>query len=223
MSTILEILNLFRDLLKGEEHSHPFWWRLLAAFWGSWVFHGALLVLRFIMMSAQRDSLRARIVLLAAQGHRNDQIQARLGVSKSVVIKWRRRFSQARLAGLADAHGRGRKPTYDAVIRHRIAATACTPPPPGTGTHWSIRTLARHMGVSASLVHSVVHAWEDGFKGHPVAEYRGLPAACLRSRSNGSTSDQTASEMRIHNTMIVLRKRLSVENLSLSLEFVDTT
>ena len=44
MSTTLEILNLFRDLLKGEEHSHPFWWRLLAAFWGSWVFHGALVV-----------------------------------------------------------------------------------------------------------------------------------------------------------------------------------
>ena len=44
MSTTLEILNLFRDLLKGEEHSHPFWSRLLAASWGSGVFHGALLV-----------------------------------------------------------------------------------------------------------------------------------------------------------------------------------
>ena len=108
--------------------------------------------------TTQRDALRARIVLLAAQGHRNDQIQARLGVSKPVVIKWRRRFGQARLAGLADAPGRGRKPTYDAVTRHRIAATACTPPPPGTGTHWSVRTLARHLGVSASLVHSVLAA-----------------------------------------------------------------
>ena len=62
--------------------------------------------------TVQRDALRARIVLLAAQGHRNDHIQARLGVSKPVVIQWRRRFSQTRLAGLADARGRGRKPTH---------------------------------------------------------------------------------------------------------------
>ena len=108
--------------------------------------------------TTQRDAVRARIVLLAAHGHRNDQIQARLGVSKPVVIKWRRRFAQARLAGLADAPGRGRKRLHDAVIRHRIAATACTPPPPGVGTRWSVRTLARHMGVSASLVHSVLAA-----------------------------------------------------------------
>ena len=40
--------------------------------------------------SAQRDVLRARIVLLAAEGQRNDQIQQALGVSKPVVIKWRR-------------------------------------------------------------------------------------------------------------------------------------
>lgn len=43
MSTTLETLNFFRDILKGE-HSHPLWSRLLAASWGSGVFHGALLV-----------------------------------------------------------------------------------------------------------------------------------------------------------------------------------
>ena len=37
--------------------------------------------------SAQRDVMRARIVLLAAKGQRNDQIQEALGVSKPVVIK----------------------------------------------------------------------------------------------------------------------------------------
>ncbi|HET9179862.1 MAG TPA: helix-turn-helix domain-containing protein, partial [Terriglobia bacterium] len=38
--------------------------------------------------AAQRDALRARIILLAAEGQQNDHIQQALGVSKPVVIKW---------------------------------------------------------------------------------------------------------------------------------------
>ena len=80
-------------------------------------------------ISAQRDAKRARIVLLAATGHRNDQIQQALGVSKPVVVKWRQRFARSRLDGLCDESGRGRKRKHDAVVRHRIAATACDTPP----------------------------------------------------------------------------------------------
>jgi hypothetical protein len=58
--------------------------------------------------SPQRDVLRARIVLLAGEGKRNQEIQTALGVSKPVVIKWRRRFATSRLQGLADEPGRGR-------------------------------------------------------------------------------------------------------------------
>lgn len=108
--------------------------------------------------SAQRDVLRARIVLLAAEGQRNDQIQQALGVSKPVVIKWRRRFAHSGLSGLADQSGRGRKRLHDATLRHRIAATACTDPPPSVGTHWSVRTLAKHLGVGPTLVQSVLAA-----------------------------------------------------------------
>ena len=108
--------------------------------------------------SAQQDATRARIVLLAATGHRNDQIQALLGVSKPVVVKWRRRFVRWRLDGLGDESGRGRKRKHDASIRHRIAATACDTPPSSVGTHWSVRTLATYLGVSASLVQAVLAA-----------------------------------------------------------------
>ncbi len=108
--------------------------------------------------SAQRDVLRARIVLLAAEGLRNEQIQERLKVSKPVVIKWRRRFAAQRLAGLVDQPGRGRKRKYDPATRHRIAATACSTPPESVGTHWSVRTLARHLGVGVSVVQSVLSA-----------------------------------------------------------------
>jgi putative transposase len=108
--------------------------------------------------SAQRDVLRAHIVLLAAEGLRNEQIQERLKVSKPVVIKWRRRFAAQRLAGLVDQPGRGRKRKYDPATRHRIAATACSTPPESVGTHWSVRTLARHLGVGVSVVQSVLSA-----------------------------------------------------------------
>jgi putative transposase len=108
--------------------------------------------------AAQRDVLRARIVLLAAAGRRNEQIQEALQVSKPVVVKWRRRFAGDRLAGLVDQAGRGRKRQYDAAIRHRIAATACSPPPESTGTHWSVRTLAKHLGVGTSVVQAVLSA-----------------------------------------------------------------
>jgi len=110
------------------------------------------------LSSAQRDVLRARIALLAADGLRNEQIQERLKVSKPVVIKWRRRFAAHRLAGLVDQSGRGRKRKYDPATRHRIAATACSTPPESVGTHWSVRTLARHLGVGVSVVQSVLSA-----------------------------------------------------------------
>jgi transposase len=108
--------------------------------------------------AAQRDVLRARIVLLAADGHRNEEIQVMLKISKPVVVKWRRRFVADRLTGLVDQPGRGRKRKYDVAVRHRIAAAACSDPPESVGNHWSVRTLAKHLGVSPSVVHSVLSA-----------------------------------------------------------------
>jgi transposase len=106
--------------------------------------------------SPQRDVLRARIILLAAEGKRNKQIQKLLRVSKPVVVKWRGRFAAQRLKGLSDESGRGRKRKYDAETRHRIAAMACMTPPESVGTHWSVRTLAKHLNVKPGIVHSVL-------------------------------------------------------------------
>ena len=106
----------------------------------------------------QREVIRARIILLAGDGLRNDQIQRHLGVSKPVVVKWRARFAARRLDGLMDEAGRGRKRTYGVEVRHTIAATACSDPPPSVGTHWSVRSLAKHLGVGVSVVHRVLSA-----------------------------------------------------------------
>ena len=55
---------------------------------------------------------RARMVLLAAEGLRNDQIAARLDCGRDVVSQWRKRFFEQRLAGLEDRPRRGRPLTF---------------------------------------------------------------------------------------------------------------
>jgi transposase len=52
--------------------------------------------------SPYREVIRAKIVLHAADGLRNDEIAAKLDVPRQIVSKWRKRFFQERLAGLAD-------------------------------------------------------------------------------------------------------------------------
>ena len=59
-----------------------------------------------------RDVIRAKIVLMAADGLDNDEIAARLDTRREVVSKWRKRFYLQRLAGLEERPRRGRPPTF---------------------------------------------------------------------------------------------------------------
>src|SRR5512136_2195922 len=55
------------------------------------------------------DVVRAKIVLLAAEGLGNDVIAGRLDLPRQIVSKWRKRFCLWRLPGL-DAEPRGGRP-----------------------------------------------------------------------------------------------------------------
>jgi hypothetical protein len=52
--------------------------------------------------------VRARMILLAAQGLDNDEIAARLDTRREVVSQWRKRFFKDRLAGLQERARAGR-------------------------------------------------------------------------------------------------------------------
>ena len=54
------------------------------------------------------EVLRAKLVLLAAQGLENKEIAERLDVSRQAVTKWRKRFCQRGLDGLRDEPRPGR-------------------------------------------------------------------------------------------------------------------
>jgi transposase len=68
--------------------------------------------------SPYRDVIRAKIVLLAAQGLSNDVIGARLDTPRQIVSKWRRRFCLARLPGLEE-EPRGGRPARFSPQRRR--------------------------------------------------------------------------------------------------------
>lgn len=59
-----------------------------------------------------RDVIRARIVLLAAEGLENKEIGERLNMPRPVVSKWRKRFFRERLAGLEERPRGGRPPGF---------------------------------------------------------------------------------------------------------------
>lgn len=67
--------------------------------------------------SAYRDVIRAKIILLAAEGLSNDVIASRLDTPRQIVSKWRKRFCLARLPGLEDEPRGGRKPRFSPQSR----------------------------------------------------------------------------------------------------------
>src|SRR5438876_12256325 len=70
--------------------------------------------------SPYRDVVRAKIVLLAAEGLPNDIIAARLDTPRQIVSKWRKRFALARLPGLEEQPRGGRPALFSP---HRRPAT----------------------------------------------------------------------------------------------------
>jgi hypothetical protein len=56
--------------------------------------------------------VRAKAILMAAQGLRNDQIAARIALPRQIVSKWRKRFFEERLEGLENLPRSGRPPRF---------------------------------------------------------------------------------------------------------------
>jgi len=119
----------------------------------------------------QRDVLRARIVLAAADGDSNAAIADHLAVTDDTVRKWRGRFAAERLAGLQDRARSGRPRTFPAVAAAEVKAMACALPAE-TGVplaRWSCTELAAEAvkrAVVEAVSASTVRRWlaEDAIK-----------------------------------------------------------
>ena len=107
---------------------------------------------------------RAKIVLLASEGKENREIAAELDIERTIVGRWRGRFAIRGLAGIEkDAPRGGRRPSKRQQVAPRIVEVT-TQQSPAAATHWTTNTLARHLGVSQSMVSRVWRA--NGLKPH---------------------------------------------------------
>jgi transposase len=109
----------------------------------------------------QRDVIRARIVLLAAQGHTNRAIAELVGLHHNQVGIWRQRYAAAGLAGLAEPKRPGRPLVYGHDERLVILKTI-TETPPAPASRWTMAAVARRLedevGISASQVWRICRA-----------------------------------------------------------------
>ena len=103
----------------------------------------------------QRLAQRCRVILLASQGVANHAIALQTGLSRPTVLATRAAFAQGGVDALGHRprrHRTGRVLTPD--LEQRILDTTLkTRPVPGT--HWSVRTLAKQLGLSRMMVQRV--------------------------------------------------------------------
>jgi transposase len=119
--------------------------------------------------SAQRLALRARIVLVCADGLTNTEVAASLKITMPTVGKWRQRFVDNRLDGLVDEPRPGAPRTIaDAKIEEVVARTLESKPK--NATHWSTRSMAKALGLSQT---AVVRIWKAfGLKPHLAETFK---------------------------------------------------
>ena len=112
--------------------------------------------------ASQREVTRARVVLLAADGHSNRTIADVVGLHHNQVAVWRRRYEAGGLAGLEDEERPGRPPTYghDDVL---LLVKTVTEEPPQPASRWTMEALADRLHdagvpISASQVWRICRA-----------------------------------------------------------------
>jgi putative transposase len=102
--------------------------------------------------------VRARIVLMAANGISNRAIAQRLELSQQSVCLWRKRYLQQGMEGLHDELKPGRPRTIsDEQVAALVKKTLTTKPK--DGTHWALRPMAKDVHLSHMTVQRIWRAF----------------------------------------------------------------
>ena len=118
------------------------------------------------------EVIRAKMILLAAEGLPNDQIAARLDARREVVSMWRKRFFEDRMAGLEERSRPGRPRTFSPQswsYRSKLSPVNCRPLitfPFPTGTPPDITRQVCQSGLVATISDSTIWRWlhEDAIR-----------------------------------------------------------
>jgi transposase len=109
----------------------------------------------------QRIAQRSKIILMAAEGTRTDEIAGAINIRPATASKWRTRFAKDGLQGLQDAPRAGRKRKYDEETE-RLILSKLDEPPAGGETVWTARLIAQELGNV-----SIHHVWRV-FRKHGI-------------------------------------------------------
>jgi transposase len=114
-------------------------------------------------------AVRAKAILLAAQGLYDGQIAERVGRTRKTVGIWRRRFVSRRLDALHDEPRPGAPRTIsddqvEQVIQLTLEET------PRNATHWSVRLMADRVGLAPATIHRIWRSF--GLQPHRLETFR---------------------------------------------------
>src|SRR3712207_5522065 len=106
-----------------------------------------------------RKVVQAQALLLAAEGVATNEVARRCGTTDDSVRAWRRRFEDEGVGGVGRiAPGRGRRSWLPAGTVAEVVRVTLHERPSDESTHWTTRTLARHLGVGKD---TVARIWRD--------------------------------------------------------------
>ena len=117
---------------------------------------------------------RSRIVLMAAEGLTNKEIAVELGIDANKVGRWRTRYAKEGSSAIEKERPRGAnhggKDTRAQAALRTWVIEATTQTVPEDATHWSCRSMARHLSTTHSFVNRV---WRShGLKPHPIRTFK---------------------------------------------------
>jgi transposase len=100
------------------------------------------------------DVFRARLILALAEGQSYRQVASSLRTTAPTISRWKQRFEETGMDGLAARHKGSPPRVADAALQARIARQTQRKPSDGS-THWSCRKMAATLGLSKSTVQRV--------------------------------------------------------------------
>lgn len=147
--------------------------------------------------------MRARVVLLAAEGKANVTIAQTLDLNPDTVGRWRRRYGVQGPKGLMDRPRSGRPATFKAEQKARVLQKA-TETPRDNGvplSHWSTKELAAlaiRAGITESIHPSTVGRWlnEADLQPHRIRYWLQSPDPDFEARMRDVTSVYLAAPER---------------------------
>ena len=120
--------------------------------------------------SILKHVLKVTIFLHLGDGLTLSQTIRATGMSKPTVWRWWDRFLEQGVDGLLYdlPRRRGREPISEEKVRELIELAM--PPPPEHSSHWTLRALAKQLGIAVSTVISILK--RNGLKPHRVKTFR---------------------------------------------------